>query len=309
MNINKLLSKPYLFHRIATLTIDEFMTLADKLHPEWQQREKERLMGRKDRINALGQGRPYQLGSFNNLLLCTIIYLRTNIGYEMLSILFDVDPATIKRVIKRVVPLLQDRFIPKTELSKRKKRINTLDELIEQYPGIEDVIFDGTEVAIKRPTKRQKQSYSGKKKRHTKKFQLAQDKKHKLILGLSPPAKGKVHDKRQLEQTGWNDKLPEDVNRWGDLAFLGMDEDINDVGSWIIPYKESKNYALTKEQKRVNKQIAKERVPVEHIIGKVKVFKRINGILSIKTDEWLYSLALAAVNLVNYKTLMRQGIN
>lgn len=309
MNIDRFLSKPYLFRRIVTLSVEEFQTLATKLYPEWKTREYERLSGRKNRIRAIGQGRKYKLGSFDNLLLLVVIYLRTNIGYDLLALLFDIDPATVKRTIARVVPLLQDRFIPKTKLTARKRRINTLDELLEEYPEMEDVIFDGSEMSCKRPKKRQKQSYSGKKKRHTKKIQVALDKRNNIIVGVSPPKKGKIHDKKQLEQTGWNDKLADDINRWGDTAYMGMEADINDASSWIIPSKSSKKYALSKEQKRSNRRISSQRIKVEHAIRKMKVFRRIAETLTTKTDEYLYSLILASANLVNYKTLVRQGLN
>lgn len=309
MNIDRFLSKPYLFRRIVTLSVEEFKDLAGKLHLEWQEREYQRLKSRKNRIRAIGQGRKYKLGSFDNLLLLVVIYLRTNIGYELLALLFDIDPATVKRTIRRVMPLLQDRFIPKTKLNVRKKRINTLDELLEEYPEMEDVIFDGSEMPTKRPKKRQKQSYSGKKKRHTKKVQIAMDKRNNIIVGVSPPKKGKVHDKKQLEQTGWNDKLPDDINRWGDTAYIGMDDDINDIGNWIIPSKRSKKYDLSKEQRKSNKRISGKRIRVEHVIGKMKTFKRISEVLTIKTDEFLYSVILATANLANYKTLVRQGLN
>ena len=306
---DKLLSKAYLFRRIVTLSIEEFDVLVEKLEPEWQEREQERLMSRKNRKNAIGQGRPYELGSFKNLLLVTVIYLRTSIGYEFLALLFNIDSSTVKRVIRRTMPLLQDRFIPKTALTKRKKRINTLDEFLEEYPDLKDVIVDGTEFASKRPKKRQQQSYSGKKKRHTKKVQIARDKNTGLIVGVSPPAKGKIHDKKQLERTGWDDKLPDNINRWGDLGYQGMEDDPNDASSWIIPYKGSKNYPLTKKQKRVNKQISKERVKVEHSIRGIKIFRRLGETLTIKTDELLFNSVLAAANLVNFKILVRQGIS
>ena len=61
---------------------------------------------RKNRIRAIGQGRKYKLKTFNNLLLLTIIYLRTSIGYELLALLFDIDALTVKRVIRRTIPLL-----------------------------------------------------------------------------------------------------------------------------------------------------------------------------------------------------------
>lgn len=40
-----------------------------------------------------------------------------------------------------------------------------------------------------------------------------------------------------------------------------------------LPYKKSKNHKLTKQQKQYNKQLAKERVAIEHINANFKVFK------------------------------------
>jgi len=52
-----------------------------------------------------------------------------------------------------------------------KRKISTLDELIEIFPEVRDLIIDGTERPIQRPkdNEKQKENYSGKKKRHTKK--------------------------------------------------------------------------------------------------------------------------------------------
>lgn len=193
----KLLSKPYLFSRVITLSPDEFDVLSLKLKPEWREREYNRLIKRTGRKNKVGQGRKYELGCFSNLLLATIIYLRTNIAFELLGLLFDVDQSTVGGTTKRITQLLQDRFIPKTELTKHKKRTNDLDELLKDYPELKDVIFDGSELPIKRPKRRRKQSYSGKKKHHTKKFQLGLGKKTKLIVALSYPKKGNIQRARQ----------------------------------------------------------------------------------------------------------------
>lgn len=301
--IDKLHGKPYLFRRLTTLDVEEFQLLVKKLEPEWDKREYERLALRKDRINTVGQGRPYELGEFANLLLSTIVYLRTTLGYEVLGFLFDVDATTVGRVVQRVIPLLQDRFIPKTELTKRKRRSNDLDEFLKEYPELKDVIFDGTELPTDRPKRRQKQQYSGKKKRHTKKTQVALDKNTKLIIGLSQPVKGKMHDKKQLEKTGWDTKLPKHINRYGDLGYEGMPDD-----TWKVPHKKPRGKSLSKRQRRENKQFSKERIVVEHGIRGMKIFRRVGETIRMKSDEVLFTILLAVANLYNYKRLVRQGI-
>lgn len=299
--ISTLLIKPYLFRRITTLSLDEFNILTDKLDPEWQEREEARLLVRQ-RVNRVGQGRPYALGAFPNLLLATLLYARTTMGYELIGLLCTVDQTTMRRTVHRILPLLQDRFIPTTVLMK-KRRTNDLDELLRDYPELADVIFDGTEMSIKRPKKRQKQSYSGKKKRHTKKSVIALDKHTKLIIGVSPPLRGKIHDKKQLEKTGWDQKLQGHIKRQGDLGYYGMKG-----ANWHTPHKKPRGKPLGRTQKDTNKQFAKERIVVEHGIRGMKMFRRIGETITARTDDLLFTTLLATANLYNFKRLVRQGL-
>ncbi|MDO8659370.1 MAG: transposase family protein [Candidatus Parcubacteria bacterium] len=301
--IEKITSKPYLFRRIFTFSLEEWQLLANKLEPEWQELETDRLLKRKDRLNKIGQGRPYEVGSFANLLLVALLYWRTNIGYELLGFIFDIDQTTVKRIVRRLSPLLLDRFIPKTALTKNKQRSNKLDDLLATFPELVDVIFDGTELPTERPKKRQKQQYSGKKKRHTKKVQIAIDKKSKLITAVSPPAKGKIHDKKQLERTGWDHKLSKKVKRFGDLGYQGMPTD-----TWNIPHKKPHKQELTKKQKKENRKLSRQRIKVEHAIRGIKIFRRIGETIKTKSNELLLTSILVAANLYNFKVLVRQGL-
>jgi len=243
------------------------------------------------------------LKTFGNLLLAAVLYLRTTIGYELLGLLLGIDQTTVKRVVKRVTPLRQDRFIPVTALTTRQKRTHSLDELLKDYPELTDAIFDGTALPIQRPKRRQKYAYSGKKKRHTKKSTVAADKRTHLFVGVSPPRKGRIHDKKQLEQTGWNRILPSSVRRWGDLGFVGMEGD-----AWRLPHKKPKGRKLSQRKTRANLTHARERIVVEHGIRTIKVFRRVGESVKVKSDAVLYTLLSASANLANFKVLVRQGI-
>lgn len=298
--LSKIFNKPYLFRRLTTLSLEEFRILADKLKPEWQEREYNRL-SRRSRKKKIGQGRKYELKTFENLLLLTIVYLRTTLGQDLLGLLFGIDPSTVRRIIKRTMPLLTDRFIPKTELTKWKRRTNNLDEALKDYPELKDIIVDGTELPINRPKKCQKKSYSGKKKRHTKKMQIIINKKDKLILEISPPEKGKIHDKNQFEKTRWDKKLPEKINRYADMGYIGMKGD-----NWNIPKRKPPKGKLTRSQKINNKKISKERIFVEHSIRGIKMFRRIGETITIKSNDFLFNAVLASANLNNFKILARR---
>ena len=77
------------------------------------------------------------------------------------------------------------------------RKLSSIDEFIEYFPEVKKVIVDGTERPICRPKDKdkQKENYSGKKKRHTSK-NLAAVAKDKRILVLTPSTKGKTHDKK-----------------------------------------------------------------------------------------------------------------
>ena len=55
-----------------------------------------------------------------------------------------------------------------------------------------------------------------------------------------------------------------------DLGYIGIEKlHVNSQ----VPYKESKNHTLTKQEKAYNKRLARKRVAIEHINAKIKTFK------------------------------------
>ena len=55
-----------------------------------------------------------------------------------------------------------------------------------------------------------------------------------------------------------------------DLAYKGFKE-ID--GKLLIPIKKPRKRELTKEAKKINKEISRRRIPIEHINSKLKVFR------------------------------------
>lgn len=49
-------------------------------------------------------------------------------------------------LVQKLLPLLQDRFIPATRIRKSRDTINTSDELVAAYPELADIILDGCAV-------------------------------------------------------------------------------------------------------------------------------------------------------------------
>jgi DDE superfamily endonuclease len=92
---------------------------------------------------------------------------------KLSGFLFDLDQSNIYRDISMLEPLIK-RCVPLLKkLYKRTRRLRTIDEVEEYFPGFKAFI-DSSEQEIPRPTKnkrKRKSYYSGKKKKHTVKTQ------------------------------------------------------------------------------------------------------------------------------------------
>lgn len=293
-----------MFRRLTTMTVEEFHALCDKLRPEWERRERERLESmRNDRKRRIGQGRPYA-GSFENRLLLLVVYLRTSAGNAFLSLLFGIDEVTVRSWRKRLLPLLKYRFIPKTPVQGRERRINDPEEFFKLYPEARELIGDASEFKIQRPKRKQGKNYTGKSKRHVKKSVLVVNAKDGLILGRTKTRPGSVHDKRVLDEDPMKRRLDKDpsLKKRMDSAWTGEDP----KKGWIVNKRGRRNHPLTKAQKLKNTALSKIRIKVEHAIRRVKIFRRLAETVVIRTKGGLDAVLDAAINLANFKVLVRQ---
>lgn len=176
------------------------------------------------------------------------------------------DAATICRTIRRIEPLLAGIFrIPE-------RRVELQDD------EIRELFFDGTERPTRRPQRRQRRCYSGKKKRHTLKNQVVvvrkrkragrrkagqQEKRRQRVAAVSPTAPGKVHDKKVYDRT--RTLVPPGVARIGDTGYQGT--------VLRTPVKRRRGQQLSRRQRRGNRRLSRRRIAVEHSIGKMKIWR------------------------------------
>jgi len=93
------------------------------------------------------------------------------------------------------------------------------------------------------------------------------DKNTKTILATNY-ASGKTHDFKLYKQTRL--VIPMDIKKLTDMGYKGLQKLAANVS---MPKRKSKNKPLTKEEKLQNREISKERVVNEHVIGLIKRFK------------------------------------
>lgn len=135
------------------------------------------------------------------------------------------------------------------------------------------VIADVTEINDQRPKDKKKcqQKYSGKKKRHTSKFEVQINKKGEIV-NISDEYGGRRHDFfiRKSE-----DPMPRDVEKIVDLGYQGLQKRTKNV---LIPYKKSRKTPITEEQKQHNKAVASERIAIELVFSKLKIFNILGSV-------------------------------
>jgi len=116
----------------------------------------------------------------------------------------------------------------------------------------------------------QKKYYSGKKKRHTQKTQVAVDKNSQKIIATLF-GKGRQHDFKIFKSE--NFPVSEDKQILVDSGYAGIQHYHKNSK---LPHKRRKLKPLTQEQKQENKQLASDRVLSENINARVKRFKIIS---------------------------------
>ena len=265
----RLSGKPLIFRSFTGLEVSEFDSLYVWLESKYDEFEVKRL-SRRGRERRIGAGRPFKL-LLENRLLMLLMYYRLYITSTLMGFLFDLDQSNVLKNIRMLEPLVKECIPLPKKLYEMARRARTVEEVEEYFPGFK-VFIDATEQEIPRPKDREKRQshYSGKKKMHTVKTQLTVNSKG-LIMHKTPHARGRRHD-YDLFKTN-HPKLPPKMNTCLDLGYDGVQNDFPELNP-TIPFKKRRGMReLTMEQKIFNRQLAEERVVVEHTICRTKKFR------------------------------------
>ncbi|GGR36493.1 transposase family protein [Deinococcus ruber] len=119
--------------------------------------------------------------------------------------------------------------------------------------------------------KKQRAWYSGNKKRHTLKLQLLV---HPVTTQVTTQilcvatGRGATHDLRRLRAS--KTYTHPDTERLADAAYQGIHH--QHAFTWT-PKKASKHHPLTDDQRTGHRHLARVRIPVKHVIRRLKVFR------------------------------------
>lgn len=192
-----------------------------------------------------------------------------------------------------------------------RRKFEDVEDFKLHVAGANELIFDGTENLTERPqdADKQRHKYSGKKKTHTDVAMVLSDKETQIYY-VSEYYDGKHNDmgifKKEFDPSkGWftNFKV------LFDLGFTGVDK-LYEFKELIIGEKKSRKSkknpkpTLSEQQKIKNKGVSRERIFVEHAIGKMKRYRILknrcrlkctvlkNRILGIAAALWNYQIDL-----------------
>jgi len=303
LNFDRALNDSRLMKAITGLSAFEFNKLTGSFGQELQNEvwiRYETMVKCGDRERKPGGGRTGNLESYATKLFFTLFYFKCYPTFDILGFLFDLNRSNANRNIHKFTSILEKALGSKMVSPKRK--ISTLEELLEAFPDVRDLLIDGTERPIQRPKddEKQKENYSGKKKMHTRKNIIISDKK-KRIGYVSPTMNGKRHDYGMFKEEFPPPSVvfPRGMALWMDLGFTGFEKDY--PGTLVMmPKKKPKGKELTADANAWNRVVSGFRVLVEHAIGGVKRFGIVSDKFRNRKDEFDDKVMLVSCGLWNY---------
>ena len=114
--------------------------------------------------------------------------------------------------------------------------------------------------------------YSGKKKQHTLKGQVAVDETNGKVVDVSASVPGPTADLTLLEASGLMGRLPAGVGGIGDLAYLGL-AGLPPAGLGATPRRKPRGKARPPEDVLFNRAMSRRRILVENTIGRLRRYQ------------------------------------
>jgi hypothetical protein len=216
----KLAKQPTVLQALTGLSLEAFgdvlPAFVQAMHHLEQQADAQRLQPRERHRG--GDRKPFLQHPADQFLFI-LFYFKVYPLQHVQAFFFGISQTQVCEWVRRLTPLLNLALGIEHHLPERKAA--TMSQVLRACPGLEFII-DGTERPIQRPKdkKRQRELYSGKKKRHTVKNVVIVDRRTCKIKALSQTRSGKMGDKRIADEEEY--RFPARSRLWKDTGFQGM---------------------------------------------------------------------------------------
>ena len=292
MNIKKAMQDDRLMRAVIGMGKQEFYKLLAKFAPLAN-----RIKYKRNRKRKAGAGRKHTLETAEQKLFYMLFYMKCYPTFDIAAFFFGVNKSQAKRWVDELRLMLEKALGKAMVLPVRK--IRSVKEFLERFPAVNELLIDGTERPVQRPKDKQKQKerYSGKKKKHTQKNIVAASRKKEILL-LSSTAGGREHDYPLLRKSKLPEKIPKHIETYLDLGFKGIQKDYS--LRVLMPFRKPRTRDLTKKQKQFNKKVSRFRVRVENALAGVKRLRCITDVCRNKNEKMKDHMMWLSCGLWNF---------
>ena len=229
----------------------------------------------KPRQRRSGAGRRFAHSEQTRLLMA-LVWLRIYPTFEVLGFFFSLHKSNAHENVADVLATLESLCDFAFERpAKERKALGSVAAVMDAFPDVA-LIIDAKEQRIRRPKSskdedKQRPYYSGKKKAHTLKSQVAVTPEGRIgALSPSMPG-GATHDLTLLRKTKLLDYLDEGEAAMMDKGFDGIQKDFPHKQLYL-PFKARRGHPLTEAQKVYNRHLSSYRIVVEHTNARLNQF-------------------------------------
>lgn len=271
---------PSAFRSLTGHTVEAFDALFAVFAPAHEARCRTATLTRRTqqpRQRAPGAGSRYQ-HDLRTRLLMALIWLRIYPTYEVLGFLFSLDKTNVHATVGDLLGTLETlATFPFERPAPERKKLRSVAAVMDAFPDV-CLVIDAKEQRVQRPKSskdddQQRPYYSGKKKCHTLKNQVAVTPDGRVgAISVSVPG-GATHDLTLLRSTRLLDQLtPGTEGALLDKGYEGLRKDYPDHPLYL-PYKARRNRPLTEAEKAYNRHLAQYRIVVEHTNAQLNQFQ------------------------------------
>jgi transposase len=231
----------------------------------------------KPRQRAFGGGCPAR-HDLPTRLLMALIWLRIYPTFEVLGFLFSLNKTNVHQAVHDMLGTLESMAdFPFERPVPERKKLRSLAAVMDAFPEVR-VVIDAKEQRIQRPQSRKEEDrqrpyYSGKKKCHTLKNEIAVQPDGTIGAVSESVPGGAVHDLTLLRHTRLIERLdPADEAAMVDKGYDGLQHDYPEHTIYR-PFKARRNRPLTEEQRAYNRHLSQHRIVVEHTNAQLNQFQ------------------------------------
>ena len=314
---DRLAARPSAFTSLSGLTLTDFEALYQDFAPAYA-KDRQASLTRigQPRKRAAGGGAQFSQDGRTRLLMA-LVWLRVYPTFEVLAFFFSLHKGNAQKGVVDVLATLERHTVftcerPATE----RKKLRSVQAVMDAFPDVR-LVIDAKEQRVQRPggkdesgNSRQKPFYSGKKKAHTLKTQVAVSPDGAFqSVGQSVP--GSVHDLTLLRGSGLMHRLDTAEAAMMDKGYDGIttpaprNPDKNGPPRTChLPHKARRGHPLTDEQKAYNAHLSKYRIIVEHSLAQMNQFQSLAQVF--RHDRERHSgVTRVVASLVNRRVAQR----